>query len=417
MRRGLAALVAVAVIGSLLAVPTGAATADPIDITDVSPAPEAPIAGETVTLTVDVAVPANASGSLDLTDVYVRGAEGTDLDRVRDPGSVAPGETVPVTLTVTPDDPGSMRLRMKAVGKLDGEIHSTTSTTVLDVRETGDVLLSMPDPDPVAGSTTTVEVGVANGADTAISTVELGLSGDADIDSPRRVTASIPARTDETFTFEASFPDPGSYELTADLSYRVDGVYRTTTRTITVEAGNQSDATGLAGAIELTELRTSSGNLVTIEGNAANVGGESVRSVLLSIEDTEQVTPREGSGEYFVGTINASTFETFELVGSVEGEPPSEVPVVAEYITDGQRRETTFTVDVSGGGGPPVDGGERGVPNRGAGVDGSDRVSGPDRVERPQRGGLPLGAILSIAVPLIGLLAVGGGGYLVWSRR
>ncbi|MFB6163017.1 MAG: hypothetical protein ABEJ86_06230 [Halococcoides sp.] len=411
MTRRSALLVAVIVVAALGSVPVGSAAGGPsIEGVTLSPAP--PIAGSPVTMTVTVAAPANTSGTL--TDVYVRGREGTDLARVENVGSVDAGGSVAVPLSLTLAETGPTRLHVHAVMVVDGESRSVSTTRIVDVRDSGNVLLSMPHPDPVAGAATTVDVGVANGAAEPITSVELELSGNVTVENPRRVTASIGGRTDRTFSFDVRFPETGTYELAATLTYETtSGDRRTVSRTVTIEATETGGGPGLEGGIELTELRTSAGNVVTVEGNIANVGGQSVRSVLMHLEDTESVTPREGSGEYFVGTINASTFETFELVGTADGDPPSTVTVAVEYITDGQRRTTTFDLNVSGGAEPMPD--DRGGPNERFG---RDRPM-PDRAD-PDPGGGVLAAVLGLLGPVLflgGVIVVGGLGYVLWSRR
>ncbi|MFW6436718.1 MAG: hypothetical protein ACOCYZ_03705 [Halococcoides sp.] len=382
-------------------------------ITDIAVSPSQPVAGTPAQISVDVAAPANDSGTI--TDVYVRGPDGTDLDRVEDVGTVGAGDSVSVPLSVTFDDPGTTRVRVHAVMRVDGETESVSTTRIVDVRESGNVLLDMPRPDPAAGASTTVDLGVSNGNDEAISSVELELSGNVSVENPRRVTAAIDPKTDETFEFDAKFPEAGDYRLQADLTYTTaDGDQRNVSRTVTIAANDDPDGPGLEGSVELTELRTSGGQVVSVEGNIANVGGESVRSVLMSIEDTDRVTPREGSGEYFVGTINASTFETFELVGTAEGEPPETVPIAVEYITDGQRRSTTFDVPVREDGTGPAEGSE---PD-------PDRESSGQFGETPSRpDGGPSGAgpgLLGILGPLVGIVVVIGVvllGVVVYVRR
>lgn len=101
--------------------------------------------------------------------------------------------------------------------------------------------------------------------------------------------------------------------------------------------------TDLRGDVQLTGTEVSGGNEVTIWGDAANVGGSTVESVLVRVAETDSVSPSAPDGEYFVGSIDASEFSTFELTADIDQSTDS-VPVEMTYIvTDEERSDERVT--------------------------------------------------------------------------
>jgi len=94
----------------------------------------------------------------------------------------------------------------------------------------------------------------------------------------------------------------------------------------------------LRGDVRLTSTSVTGRNTITVEGDAGNIGGTDVESVLVSIPETDAVSPRPPNGEYYVGGIETSEFGTFELTADVVSGTES-VPVNITYITTGESRD------------------------------------------------------------------------------
>ena len=104
-----------------------------------------------------------------------------------------------------------------------------------------------------------------------------------------------------------------------------------------------------------------SGGVVTIDGDAANVGSADASSVVVSVVPGDGVTPVNPNKEYFVGAVESSEFSTFQLTANVSSSV-SEVPVRIDYTVDGERLSRVVEVDVS---------------DAAASVDGQSSSSGP----------------------------------------
>ncbi|MFD1642867.1 hypothetical protein [Halohasta litorea] len=192
----------------------------------------------------------------------------------------------------------------------------------------------------------------------------------------------------------ATFDDPGQKRLEIEITTQYsddDSEIYTYTHPVFIDV-TESD---LQGEVQLTSVETSARNGVTIQGDAANIGNSDVQSVLLSVSDTEGVTPKSPNGEYFVGGIDASEFATFDLTADIEPETDS-IPVEITYIVDDERVTKTqqIAVESTNTTAPP--------PNTQAAASGT-----------PPSSGLPL---LPIGVVVV-LLVIGVVGTVLWRRQ
>lgn len=424
-----------------IAVPAAAANTDiAIDSVNVSVGQPAP--GESFTLTTTLSNLESSNGPVEVTDLYVRQADSSsDLARIEDVGSIARGSTREIPLTMSIDEPGEKRLVVHAVVRdSDGDHHRVNYPLYVDVQKPDEAVVSFANLDSVAGEESQVNVSVSNGDDGPLSNVRLELDGQASVENPERVSASIQSGTQTTHSFAVTFDEPGSRTLGATLTYKTDeGVTRTITRNVTadvepanldpqltatattangssviratlaefgnvelrdiqlraqvdgetvartrlddVDAGESRTSTldgsdipagevtvvaeyTAAGETETTERTLSyspaptsdmtvtgvdasrSGGVVTIDGDAANVGSNDATAVQVSVVPGDGVTPVNPNKEYFVGAVESSEFATFQLTANVSASV-TEMPIRIDYNVDGERLSETVTVDVS----------------------------------------------------------------------
>ncbi|MFC7226909.1 hypothetical protein N0B31_05795 [Salinirubellus salinus] len=113
------------------------------------------------------------------------------------------------------------------------------------------------------------------------------------------------------------------------------------------------------GRVELTgvDVGTEDGT-TTISGSVSNVGLADVDAVVVRVVASEGVTPVAPNREYFVGTVPASDFVSFDVTARLDPNTTS-VPLNVSYVADGDRQSQTVAVpidapltpDPSGGGG------------------------------------------------------------------
>ncbi|WP_332247741.1 hypothetical protein [Methanothermococcus okinawensis] len=68
----------------------------------------------------------------------------------------------------------------------------------------------------------------------------------------------------------------------------------------------------------------------TITGDLSNIGTTKAKSVLVSIKRTKNIIPKRPYENYFVGTLNADDYGSFELHCVINGNV-SEIPIVITY--------------------------------------------------------------------------------------
>lgn len=169
-------------------------------------------------------------------------------------------------------------------------------------------------------------------------------------------------------------------EVTA--SYELGGETRQRSVSARVVSG------AVPGEIELTGLDVErEGGRLHVIGSASNVGLERVDSVVVRVASAPGVEPAPPSREYFVGTVPASDFVSFDVYATVEGDV-SEIPLVVTYLADGERRTLRTSV--------PYDAPARATPSNG-GSGGSGLVV------------FAVGGLVALAV--VALVVVG------WRRR
>lgn len=480
--RTLAAILALLVIATAVGVATVSAAQTDVVIESVETSTDQPAPGERFTLTVTLSNLQSSSGPVDVTSLYVRKTGlTTEYARVEDAGTISPGRTLSIPVTMTIGELGGKRLTVHAVFEDEDDDNTrVTYPLFVDVQEPDEALISATELDMVAGEERTLNVSVANGDHSALSNVRLELTGDASIENPERVTASLPAGTERTYPYQVAFAQPGEHDLEGSLTYKTsDGYTRTVSRNLTVsvdpaiidpeltaqirvengvpvinatltEYGNVElrdaqvrvlvDGTPVARSLvpdvpakgaqtvsldggnlpagELVveaaytaagEQRTTrvsidyspaptsrlvltgvevtrDGGVLTLSGDAANVGSADARSVVISVVPADGVVPVSPKKEYFVGAVDASEFATFEVTANASASVDT-IPVRIEYTVGGERIDEIVGVDISGA---------------------RDTAAGDER-----SGGNPL-VLVGIA---IGGLLVGAGGVYLWRSR
>lgn len=139
-------------------------------------------------------------------------------------------------------------------------------------------------------------------------------------------------------------------------------------RVVSETAGTQAHASTTVayrsnpGSVEVTgvDYEVEDGT-VFVSGTVANVGLTDVNSVVIRIVPAQGVEPVRPYPDYFVGTVPASDFATFDLSAAVD-ENVDTVPIEVRYLVRGEWAVETSNVSVAGqpapasedGGGPPT---------------------------------------------------------------
>ncbi|WP_324757584.1 hypothetical protein [Haloarcula montana] len=188
-----------------------------------------------------------------------------------------------------------------------------------------------------SGEDRALSVDVINQGNTPVESVVI--TADSDNATFRRaIVQDIPAGTSESVRLNATLSEPmANVDVTAE--YEIGSRQRTAT--------TATELRSAPGAITLTGLDVvREGGRLQISGSASNLGTTEASSVLVSVVDTERVTPAFPNKEYFVGTVPSSDFVSFDLYARTTGNVSS-VPIEVSYLVDDEREVQRFQVDVT----------------------------------------------------------------------
>lgn len=392
MNRGhiLTAAIAVVVVASGLGVAVTTVSAQSqMEISSVNVTPADPITGETVTVETTITNPQTANGTGDITAIYLRRAGGDlhEYGRVSNVGSVEPGGETTIRMPITFETAGEKRIVVNVgVEDADGNHQTYQYPVYVDVEEPdvrADITTN------TSGDSTTVTL--TNYGNVNFTDVNVTASVDG-TDLARQYAHDVAPGASRSVRFDTS--DVGNENVTFTATYTAADTRRTTSHTAEL-------ARAVQGEIDLTGLQASqSGDVVTIQGEAANIGSTETGAVMVTVGESTAASPVAPSGEYFIGSIEASSFATFELTATAAANTTS-IPVEVSYNVDGERRTTTHQVDLASALGGD---GQRGAAGAGEETTGDTDAEG---------GGLPL---IGGGVVLVGLL-VGAAGVRLYRRQ
>lgn len=330
----LSVLVVAATLGAVVS-----ASAAPVDvqITSVESSIEQPAPGERFTLRVTVSNLASSSGPVEVTDVFVR-RTGTanDVVRVENVGTVGVDDALTIPLTTSLREAGGKRLTVSVVVRdAEGDYRRVSYPLFLEVREPDETLLSVVERRAVAGQERHVNVTIANGDTAAISNVRLELGGDATVENPERIRASLAAGTQTTFTFQTTFDRAGERFLDATLTYTTgEGSTRSIERTTPITVAAATVDPTLEASLESDDGRTA------IRATLEQFGNVALRDVQLQTRRDGELLSRTSLPDVRPGERQTGTLDGSEL-------PPGNVTLVAAFTAAGERQTVRKTLQLT----------------------------------------------------------------------
>jgi len=250
--------------------------------------------------------------------------------------SVAENGSITAPFRFRPESAGEHSLTTTISYTVDGDTtRSTTRTTVID----SDPLRNSVELDTTAvgsGTDRALRVAVSNGANAPLSDVMISATSE-NASFQRVLLENISASTTRQVRLNATMDEPRA-DVTVTANYELG----TETEQMTTETTLRS----VPGTIDLTGLDViRQGGRLQISGSASNVGSTDADSVLVSVVNTESVTPATPNRDYFVGTVPASDFVSFDVYAQTTGNVTS-VPLEVTYLVDDTRKRQTFDVDI-----------------------------------------------------------------------
>jgi len=272
--------------------------------------------------------------------------------------TLASGETATETFQYEADEAGTYFVRARLRYTIEaGKVRTTEETFPVEVDpRTDNVILEATRADDASGSR--IAVDILNRGNLPIENVAVSASS-TNATIPQRLVSAVPPQSSRTVVLNASLSgDRATVDVTADYEVGPDEG----------QVSDTAELTSTPGQIDLTGVQVEPGpGALQITGSAANVGLTEANSVVVGVVDTEKVSPANPSREYFVGTVPASDFVSFDVNARVEGNVSS-IPVRVTYLVDGERQSEVVEVDYAGGApngpvrsGPPDSGSSNGL--------------------------------------------------------
>jgi len=250
---------------------------------------------------------------------------------------IGDGDSASATFDFTPASAGAHELTATLTYATQGGTTETvTETITVETEELKDrVALDLSTRE--GGNTQTVTVSVLNQGNAPITNVSVrGHSENASV-GQALVNRVAPG-------------DSHTVRLNTTLSGDRAMVDVETTYDVGETRGRSTASTALTqtpGTIGLTGLEVvPEGERLRISGSASNLGTTDAESVLVSVVGSERVTPVAPNKEYFVGTVPASDFVSFDVYARTSGNV-STIPLEVEYLVDGTRHTRTVDVDAA----------------------------------------------------------------------
>ncbi|WP_254280268.1 hypothetical protein [Haloarcula marina] len=270
-------------------------------------------------------------------EVTVSGSDVTMLDGRTVVATLPEGETVTAPFRFRPESDGPHELEATLSYTIAGDTDRTVTrrTTIqTEVLREGVVL----DAAGVgSGDSRSLAVDVINQGNAPVENVVVTAAAD-NATFRRAIVEAVPAGSARQVTLNATMTEPRA-DVTVDATYDVGTRQRQATTT--------TELRSVPGSIDLTGLSvTRDGGVLQITGSASNIGMTTADSVVVRVVPTENVDPAAPNRDYFVGTVPASDFVSFDLTARTEGNVSS-VPVEVSYLVDGDRKRQTFDVGVA----------------------------------------------------------------------
>ncbi|TQD25048.1 COG1361 S-layer family protein [Methanolobus vulcani] len=144
-----------------------------------------------------------------------------------------------------------------------------------------------------------------------------------------------------TFTFNTMSSEEGYTDVSFTASYfNGDNLHNSETASKEVRIIKQSPLVFTGIEIE------NSGNKYTLSGDLNNFGITDAKNVMVSIDETEGIEPLQPYANYFIGTLEADDFSSFELSARVTSQNMTTIPILIEF-RDPDNAYTAITQEIS----------------------------------------------------------------------
>ena len=344
--RGAALIIAVLLVTAT--VPGFAVGAIPdarVTITDASVSPTNPTAGAPTTVSATVRLSAGSDSAGTLERVAVVNETGATLASATGLGSLSPGETLTVPVTVSFSDPGARDLTVVATVADADDDRATVRRPLSVAVEAGTPQLTTNAAGLTAGADSDATVTVSNPTGAPLRDITVAFT-DVAGDRTRQTVATLPAGVSQPLNFSLAPATAGERDLTVEASYTTAaGTRATTTQTRAVSVAPLRDDVGLRVERVTADQQSAAADAGGVGGIAGALGGGNT----LQSDDEDAAGGQMGAVRVTVTNFGNAAIEEPVLVPRLSnGTTALSVGRTAVAGTIAPGATESVTVDLSG---------------------------------------------------------------------
>lgn len=249
--------------------------------------------------------------------------------RQTDVGLLGPGDYIRLTFNIKANENatnGMQFLDLEVVGGSDMYNLNYRIPVKVDDRDLNLIVSNMPS--SLMHEYSMIQVDVVNTRPNDVTGVIVTSEGENVSFSPQNFfvgTVESGNKSTATFTLDTMASVEGTKKLDFSATYfNGDNIHTSSKVLSTVEVVDRSAL--ILSSIEI--ART--GSAYTITGDINNFGTTDAKNVIISVIETDDITPVQPYAKYFVGTLESDDFSSFELSASVLGNEVKEIPLLIE---------------------------------------------------------------------------------------
>ncbi|MGP8319418.1 MAG: hypothetical protein ACT6FD_01295 [Methanosarcinaceae archaeon] len=261
-------------------------------------------------------------------------------------GLIGPGDTLQLTFNIKAKEgiQNSVHfLNFELVGGSDMYDLNYKIPVKVDDRDLKLIVSNLPS--TVINEIATITLDIVNIRANDVTSVIAKPVGDGVVFTPSEVfvgTITAGNKSTATFTLDTMASSQGVKNVSFSASYfNGDNLHQSAGVSTTTNVVEKSSL--LLTAIEIKDI----GTKCTITGDINNVGTTDAKNVMLSIVECDDIEPVQPYANYFIGTLEADDFSSFELSARVSSGNITSVPVVIEFRnTDNAYISITESIDL-----------------------------------------------------------------------
>lgn len=287
-------------------------------------------------------------------DIDILNNEHTDI------GLLGPRDTIKLAFNIRARETaenGVHFLNMELVGGSDMYDLNYNIPVKIDNRSLKLIMATMPT--TVMNEISTIEIDIINTRPNEITNVIIKPEGEDVSFNPAEVfVGNIPAGNKSTvvITLNTMASSGGMKNISFTASFfNGDNYHVSENEEAEINVVGQSSL--IFTSIEVTKI----GNRYSLVGDINNFGTTDAKNVLVSVVESEDIKPLQPYANYFVGTLEADDFSSFELSARILSSDVKEIPILIEFRdTDNVYSSVTGYIDLESASAAP--GGEQETP-------------------------------------------------------